>query len=1131
MLNNNPTETKTLKIKRTICLGLGGTGRDILMQIRRLIVERYGKLSELPVVSFVHIDTDKNASQTTGLKTGDTYHGENILFKPAEIVTATMNKQEIDDLSKGLERRNPHERISPYDHIGTWFPKQILKDVKSIENGAGAIRPVGRLAFFHNYSKIHQAIDTADNATVGHAQRLLSKNIVVDPGMNIIIVGSLCGGTGSGTFIDMAYSLREKYGYERDSEITGYLIIAPELYGNTPSVKANTYAALKELNYYTAQGTNFSANYDPVNLFSVSENRPPFDFVYLVGNRTNSGHKIVRKEKLSQIIAHKIFADFAEEISINIKGHRDNVKKYFSVYDEHPRPNAQRYLTFGLAKIYFPRDLTIAICLNKVKIKLINFWLYGEGQSPDSAELLDKFLLNWQSKNDSNPSIFKAKLEAITQENDKTFKQVLKTWLSKNQQEIDNCKNAEDRQRFIEKIRSEIKSQFKKVQQGETENIRGSWLTQLQKNSVKLEKQFTQDILNYFANLLEPSNPNFALDNSRGWLEALLTKLNEYVKELEEEKEKATAFVTIENIEKKWQDSCQRFEDIETDKKGFLGIGGKSNNTKNKEFQEEANQSIQDINKLIKHNFDLTLTEEALKIATNLRQLVLELKTKTSNFYNLLQDLESFYNRKGEDLSHIDDDEMNGEAIFEADDNEQYYQSLLPERERRNLLVEVSHKINESVTLPSSLLYFFTAERIIDSKELSQTIDANIEAKFGDKTFDLTESVVNRFVQKYPFSHGQIRLKQIIDEADVLLPLNINAPYFVNDADKTKQIIGFKQTDDRENKQFKDLLKDIPIQSDMLVPIQTKNEIFIIKEFAGFPLRIVDGLRELREQYERQKRLYDGYNLHNDSQVFFFDIIPPDGREMELLQDDFYTCLAFGKIQKNPDNNNYYLCLEDIFRDEYYNVEISGIWEEALETISQNETIRKHLADTVKNIEEEVRENPDLFQKIYYENLKKFVDELDKLTEYDINYSQKKLVLGERADRTSLGKEGILKRIYDKFINIVKEAQQGENVKKKRSLSGRKNEQQEKLLTSSKTENNGKNYQTNKSKNTDILEADVIYETNPWDDNSNTITEKVDQEFLKRWEGVTMRDLIDLRKAGDLSDDEFEKAKKFIGGL
>ncbi|BAQ63280.1 tubulin-like doman-containing protein [Geminocystis sp. NIES-3709] len=1121
MPNNQATETKTLNIKRTICIGLGGTGRDILMQIRRLIVDRYGKLNELPVVSFVHIDTDKGASQVTGLKTGDTYHGENILFKPSETVTATMNKQEIDDLTKGLERRSEYERQSPYDHIGSWFPKQTLKDVKSIENGAGAIRPVGRLAFFHNYTKIQSSIDTAENTTVGHGQKLLTKNIVVESGTNIIIVGSLCGGTGSGTFIDMAYSLRQKYGYEIDSEITGYLIIAPELYGNTPSVKANTYAALKELNYYTAQGTTFNANYDPVNLFSVTENRPPFDFVYLVGNRTNSGHKIVKKEKLCQVIAHKIFADFAEEISGNIKGHRDNVKKYFSVYDEHPRPNAQRYLTFGLSKIYFPRDLTIAICLNKVKIKLINFWLYGEGQSPDSAELLDKFLLNWQSQNETNPNIFKAKLEAITVENDKTFKQVLKNWLNRNQGEIENCKNADDRQRFIDKMRSELKSQFKKVQFGETENIRGVWLTQLQKNSLKLEKQFSQDIIDYLAKLLEPANPHFALDNSRGWLEAILTKLNEYVNELEEEKQKTSAFVTIENIEKKWQDSCQRFEDIETDKKGLLGFGGKSNNTKNKEFQETANQSIQEINKLIKRNFDLTLTEESLKIVTNLRYLVQQLKTQASNFYNLLQDLETFYNRKGEDLSHIDDDEINGEAVFEADDNDQYYQTLLPDRERRNLLVEVSHKINESATLPPSLLYFFTAERVIDNKELTQTIDRNIEAKFGDKTFDLTESVVNRFVQKYPFSDGQIRLKQIIDEADVLLPLNSNAPYFVNDADKTKQIIGFKQTDDRENQQFRDLItKGIGINSDVIIPLQTKNEIVIIKEFAGFPLRIVNGLRELREQYDRQKRLYDGYNLHNDSQVFFLDIIPPEGREMELLQDNFYTCLAFGKIQKTGDNKNYYLELEDKLRGEFYQVEISSIWEESLETITQNDTIKNYLIDTVKNIEEEVKENPNSFQEIYYPNLIKFVDELEKLTEYDINYNQKKLVLGERPDRTSLGKDGILKRIYDRFVKIVNNAQQRQNVKEKQQLLAQKINEKQKLLTA---ENN-----INNVKNKEVLEVDIIADTG---DNSIQITEEIDKEFITRWEGVNIVQLMQWYEKGMLNDDEFEKAKKIIGGL
>ena len=50
-------ERQSQGIQRTVCIGLGGTGRDVLMRIRRLIVDRYKDLSNLPVVSFVHVDT------------------------------------------------------------------------------------------------------------------------------------------------------------------------------------------------------------------------------------------------------------------------------------------------------------------------------------------------------------------------------------------------------------------------------------------------------------------------------------------------------------------------------------------------------------------------------------------------------------------------------------------------------------------------------------------------------------------------------------------------------------------------------------------------------------------------------------------------------------------------------------------------------------------------------------------------------------------------------------------------------------------------------------------------------------------------------------------------------------------
>jgi hypothetical protein len=45
----------------TVVIGLGGTGKEILIKVRRMIVESYGSLDSLPIVSFLHIDTEQNA--------------------------------------------------------------------------------------------------------------------------------------------------------------------------------------------------------------------------------------------------------------------------------------------------------------------------------------------------------------------------------------------------------------------------------------------------------------------------------------------------------------------------------------------------------------------------------------------------------------------------------------------------------------------------------------------------------------------------------------------------------------------------------------------------------------------------------------------------------------------------------------------------------------------------------------------------------------------------------------------------------------------------------------------------------------------------------------------------------------
>lgn len=228
MRSPNFEEKQSRTINRTVCIGLGGTGRDVLMRIRRLIVDRYGNFKQLPVISFVHIDTDQASNRVTGLRTGNSYHGVDLRLTKAERVSAGISSSEVSNMVKELSRRSSNYEGLPgaYDNIKEWFPPQLLKNLKAINEGAQAIRPVGRLAFFYNYRKIKQAIISAEQRTRGHDSFLLRKGLRVENRLNIFVVGSLCGGTGSGIFLDIAYTLRQLYSAS-GAQIVGYFVISP----------------------------------------------------------------------------------------------------------------------------------------------------------------------------------------------------------------------------------------------------------------------------------------------------------------------------------------------------------------------------------------------------------------------------------------------------------------------------------------------------------------------------------------------------------------------------------------------------------------------------------------------------------------------------------------------------------------------------------------------------------------------------------------------------------------------------------------------------------------------------------------------------------------------------------------
>ena len=1000
---------QTRAIKRTLCIGLGGTGRDVLMRIRRLIIERHGKLSNLPVISFLQIDTDKDAFNSSGLPSGNNYRGEPLLFNDAEKVFVNMTAQDVDNLLHELEHKSLFE--SPYSHIEEWLDPQLKDKIKAIEDGAHGIRPVGRLAFFHNFRKIQSAIETAENRTRGYEAFLLKQGFNVETGLDIFVIGSLCGGTGSGIFIDIGYTLRNLY--KNNTQIYSYLIISPKLFGDTRIMNANVYGALKELNYYNTEGTTFTACYDKQNRVNVTEKRPPFDYSYLISDTTLGDYKIIQKGKLCNVIAYKIYLEIASEIGSKMQAQRNNFLDPMLKPDEHPFKLSQRYLTFGISAIYFTRDRLVQIALNRLTIKLLQFWSEGHGQSPDAQDLVNRFLSKWNADKDER-DCFSQKLADLTQEDNKTFSQSIERW-RKSLQDIE-LKNNDDLEQYCQSLPTAFRREFRKVQPGATESTRGTWLTLLQNSQQRVNDLFKQDIDQFLNDLLNPDNQDFSIYNALAYLEALKTKINYYQKLIEEKKQTMKGMHTSEKIEKVWTNTQQEIEDMRKQSK----LPFFNSNKRWVKIQDVMVSSVQEVAKLLQHNFEVPLLMDSLKITEELQSHVAVRLNQIQNFNHLIVDLLNDYDRQEVELRQLNLDEMSGEAIFPQEEIDQF----VPNNTSRTQLTNISCQITDALGMNPSLLGLIYST-VMNEKVIQDNINLTVEKLFSSLSWAEMQSVIKRFMASYPVSDRARRLTQILQLAQPLLDLNLSSPRYHNGNEKSNQFICFKQSDDLEIKIFQGVLvNELVIANDSFQALQNENEILFINEYAGFPLRIINSLQQMKDYFTLLKN--EDAILHNHFKIIFGDIIPTDAKLIEQLEYLLYPCLAFDLLTLSPNSQYYEFPCYDSLRKIHYTANISIYWQEALEQLASRQDMVDILSQLLNHAENDVKKNPHLMQADYFLRVQKFVGKVDQLPEEHRNFIHKAKVIGERATVSTIAKEGIITRYIKKLEDEIKA---GENDK------------------------------------------------------------------------------------------------------
>ena len=358
-------------VKPTIIIGIGGSGGDILLRVRKRFYERYGSLSAFPIVSYLWLDTD-----ATERDVGAGIFTEQISFAPSEKLMTTMpdTTRVTNDLNQ-------------YPHIKKWFYPGLTK-LKTMTEGAGQIRAYSRLGFFEHYTEIRNAVANAgsvvrniENIKAVHERHHLETNI---SDLQVFVVFSLAGGTGSGMFLDLAFLIKDIF---RGTALTtvGFILMPGLFNPNEDRVFANGYAALKELEYYSYEH-DFDVEWPDGQRREVPG--PPFNYSYLI-DRMNHASNVVdfaSKNIIFNMVAENIFKDFTQGNFAGYKrGVRVNLDQYlvdqFAFRHLNERGESiidqkfiTRYSSFGMASITVPADRIEQACAYKLGAEVVDHW-------------------------------------------------------------------------------------------------------------------------------------------------------------------------------------------------------------------------------------------------------------------------------------------------------------------------------------------------------------------------------------------------------------------------------------------------------------------------------------------------------------------------------------------------------------------------------------------------------------------------------------------------------------------------------------------------------------------------------------------------------------------------------------
>lgn len=336
-------------IRLNIMVGIGGTGRDAVLKVKRKLQQVYGEVP--PTVKFLVLDTTAPTNIQYEEKTVELAEG-------TEFVTIQMS--------------DPLKMMRKAD-IKSWCPERI--PVRAATDGAGQVRAVGRMALFANDDKVFRRIDEVVKSIrdfkIGRLQNdkyeLISNKVIVN------VVCSLGGGTGGGTFLDVGYLFRRAGAVKPDFKICGYFLL-PSIFKGLPftqNVEPNCYGAITELDYLMSHGSDGDElSYQFGDKIRLSREFPPFDLVYLVDNVNKVGTTYSELGDLTEFLSTGLFVSCGA-VARNANDSIDNAETQILGMKSVGGKKSQ-YCCFGISEVLYNRQQIADHIKNNIALKIVS---------------------------------------------------------------------------------------------------------------------------------------------------------------------------------------------------------------------------------------------------------------------------------------------------------------------------------------------------------------------------------------------------------------------------------------------------------------------------------------------------------------------------------------------------------------------------------------------------------------------------------------------------------------------------------------------------------------------------------------------------------------------------------------